>query len=1078
MKPTLYEFIDAMEGNNKNLSSYFARRLTPPQILTIPKVRAPLYNYLFELQFDETQSTLCFPYCEDIIDAHVAFHCQCEYFENHRHCHHYDLALYYFYKYTHFNPEFDELFDSHCCSTYRAYEKDEIEVLSSNDRKIPSVDWKKIFYKPSPFQNAHKEERKRHHKPPLVYVLEKNLNYYGSTTYVLNFYTPKKEGIEIKRLSDLKKACVLLKDLHLLENPSDKNFFQKYLMLILQGNKREVAQEIAEKIDCLVIHHPLISELLEMSSKERRIYTPSEKNELLSLSLHSYSELAPWEISLSRLENSKRFKLALVSKRANPGVQSSGLYFEEGLCCLLPEEDKEIISDLLKEKRPVELDESELTHFIDYIAQKKCATPLNIEGVERYQSDEDIQLSFEVNLLPEGVDLHPYFSYGKNKELFFSHRDPLKQKFISEPPLLLERKTSKEKDFLTKLEDQLGASPWEELLPPHEAHDILKRLDAEGYPLSLSGKKLKVPQKYSFKMSSGIDWIDLKGEIDFDDFGVMDAIKLKSLVSKGPTVNLGKNTVGLLPDLITKKYRHLFEIAEEGKETLRFNKLHSFLFDERTLDELNFSTDQNFHEFKKKTESLTQAKGLEFKTSKKDEILSLFRGTLRDYQKKGVNWLFSLYEAKLGGILADDMGLGKTIQVIFLLSKIKERGLQTRAHLIVVPKSLIFNWKNEFAHFSPSMKVAAITTPASIAEFLEENNHYDLGIITYHYLRNNIEKLSAQEFDYLILDEAQTIKNESAQITKAVSSLKGKNRLALTGTPVENSLLDLASIFEFIFPGSMTQALKNKLAKVRGESAQETKDKEQFIRRFAHFTSPFILRRKKDEVLKDLPPKIENDLFLEFSETEEAQYKRTKKSYQALLVEAESNPQVRAIKTIEAILRLRQACLGATKMECLIQMIKDLRSENSKALVFSQFTSFLAAIKEALQKEQIPFAYLDGQTRNREESVKEFKEKDCPVFLCSLKAGGVGLNLTEADYVFIMDPWWNPAAESQAIDRAHRIGQKKTVFTYRLIIKNSIEEKVRALQDEKRKISQAILDYNEEGFFQSLSKDEIKDLFT
>lgn len=1078
MKPTLYEFIEAMEGDNTALSSYFARKLPPPRLLASPKVRAPLYNFNFTLEFDEGPSILSFPSHKDMDEPHVAFHCQCETFSELEICPHYEVALYYFYKHTHFNPEFDELFDSHAYSEYRAYELEEINALASNDSVVPAVDWKKIFYKPNSFKLPLKEERKRHTKPSLIYVLEKNFSYYSSSFYSLNLYMIKKEGIELKSASDLKKTCVLLKDLHLLENLSDKNFFQKYLMHLLQGSKREVAQEIAEKIDGIGMHHPLISEVMNFSSDEKRLYHLSEEGKLSPLTLCSYEDLSPWEIKLTRLEDKKRFKLSLASKKENVGTQSSHLYLEETECCLVPQDDIEILNDLLKEKRPIELNESELAHFIGHITEKKCSTPLNIEGIERYETKDKIQLAFEVNLLPEGIDLHPIFHYGTEKDLFFSHRDPLKQKCLSHPPVLLQRNISEEKELLKKLEDELDARPWEELLPPQEAHEVLKKIDALGYSMSLSGKKLKVPQKFSFKISSGIDWIDLKGEIDFEDLGIVDIIKLKSLMNKGPTVNLGKDTVGLLPELITKKYRHIFDIAQGNKDTLRLNKLHSFLFDEKTLEDLHLSTDQNFEEFKKKTGALTLSKNKEFISPKKEEILSLFRGTLRDYQKKGVNWLFSLNEASLGGILADDMGLGKTIQVIFLLSKMRERGLQKSPHLIVVPKSLIFNWKNEFTQFSPSMKVAALTTPTSIDEFIEKKNFCDVGVITYHFLRNHIEKLSTIEFDYLILDEAQTIKNETAQITKAVSNLRGKHRLALTGTPVENSLLDLASIFEFIFPNSMTQALKNKLAKVRGENPNEAKEREHFLRRFAHFTSPFILRRKKDEVLKDLPPKIEKDLFLEFSDSEESHYKRTKKTYQSLLLEMEPNPQGKAIKTIEAILRLRQACLGETKVECLIQMIKDLKAENSKALVFSQFTSFLSTIKEAFDKEQICYSYLDGQTRNREESVKEFKNENCSVFLCSLKAGGVGLNLTEADYVFMMDPWWNPAAESQAIDRAHRIGQKKTVFTYRLIIKNSIEEKVRALQEEKKKISQTILDYNEEGFFQSLSKDEIKDLFT
>ena len=1071
-----------------------------PSIEVSPKKGQALVNFSFNVTFESHDSILCF-FEEDrpTFKQSILFSCKCKTFSEEKGCKHYPMALYHFHKNTQRHPEINELEKNFKKKTPHFLNFDFLKTMPMPALKR-QLDWKTALPIEAFRGGVISEEKKKTLKPPFIFVVEFEDAFYDSERLVLKLYHLKKETVSPTNLYELKPAGFRFKDLELLRDFEDKEFFRSYLIKSLQGTKSEVTEEITGRIDSVENNHPMFSETLQMASKNKRLYLnqtlldnklvplafiPYEKNNFFRLLLKSNTDAS---------QNQKSFTLKIEDYQQDEDILAQNIYIRPPYATIIPEKDAHFLALLTQTSKEIILSESELNHFMDFYTSEKITTKIKIENIKTVGSEIDPKLEFIINMEKFSVSLIPHFRYGEGEKEFFLKEETLAQKFLSSPPLLLERQFEKEDQIIQDLEGSLGEAPWEMALDPTRAYEIISKISEHKIPLTLEGKKVHTPKKTNFFVTSGIDWIDLKGNLDFGELGLIDIVKMKSLLSKGRSIPLGKNDLGLVPELIFNKYKHLFELGEIGDSktnSLHLNKLHAFLIDDQALIDLNISSDEAFKNYKLSADEILKSKTSEFRFKQREAILGLFKGELRDYQKKGVNWLLKLHSYSYGGILADDMGLGKTIQVIFLFSKLKEANMTKGPHLIVVPKSLVFNWKNEFEKFLPSFRVLPLTNAENINNFVASPEKTDVALITYHYLRNNISKLETITFDYAILDEAQTIKNETAQITKTVFEIKSIFRLALTGTPVENSLLDLASIFEFVFPKSMTLSLKKKLTNVRGETEEQIAERKTFIKRFAHFTAPFILRRKKEEVLLDLPLKVENSLFLEFSPEEEKFYQETKRTYQIILSQEDGETSVapRPLKIIEAILRLRQACLHpsliknefqeikSSKIERLLEMLKDLRSENSKAIVFSQFTSFLELIKKACEEEKITYSYLDGSTSNREEAVAKFHQLDCTVFLCSLKAGGVGLNLTAADYVFIMDPWWNPAAEAQAIDRAHRIGQKKTVFAYRFIMKNSIEEKVTQLQKHKRELASTVLDYNEEGFFQALNKDEMRELF-
>jgi superfamily II DNA or RNA helicase len=460
---------------------------------------------------------------------------------------------------------------------------------------------------------------------------------------------------------------------------------------------------------------------------------------------------------------------------------------------------------------------------------------------------------------------------------------------------------------------------------------------------------------------------------------------------------------------------------------------------------------------------------------------------VRPYQKHGIAWLEFLRKNGFGGILADEMGLGKTLQTLAFLKTVVERRSEKLPSLIVCPTSLVFNWIAEAAKFTPELKILALHGSDRHPLFNQVSS-VDLVVTSYALIRRDAEHYREFEFDTVVLDEAQHIKNRQTQNAQAVKAIRARNRLVLTGTPIENSVLDLWSIFDFLMPGYLGSATD---FKERYEVPIARENNAEAKQRLARRIRPFLLRRLKSEVARDLPEKIEQVSFCELTAEQQEVYQRILESSRQEISKAvgQQGLQKSRMLVLTALLRLRQVCCdlrllkleGASaansgKMELFEELLEEVIDGKHRVLVFSQFTEMLQLLKERLDSEKISFAYLDGSTRDRAAVVEEFQaNENLAVFLISLKAGGVGLNLTAADTVIHFDPWWNPAVEAQATDRAHRIGQTRVVTSYKLITKGTVEEKILSLQNKKRELIQSTLT-GEEQLANNLTWEEIQEL--
>jgi SNF2 family DNA or RNA helicase len=470
--------------------------------------------------------------------------------------------------------------------------------------------------------------------------------------------------------------------------------------------------------------------------------------------------------------------------------------------------------------------------------------------------------------------------------------------------------------------------------------------------------------------------------------------------------------------------------------------------------------------------------------------LAELESVLRPYQKQGVAWLRFLRQNGFGGILADEMGLGKTLQTLAFLRFVRQQETDTGPMLIVCPTSLVFNWVAEAKKFTPSLKTLPLHGPDRQAKF-EQIPQHDIVITSYALIRRDAEKYRDLEFDTVVLDEAQHIKNRQTQNAQAVKAVKSAHRLVLTGTPLENSVLDLWSIFDFLMPAYLGTAQD---FRERYELPISREKNSQAQTRLARRLRPFLLRRLKREVAADLPPKLDQVSFCELTPDQRSVYQQVIEASRKEILEAVGEQGVARSRmmVLSALLRLRQVCCdlrllklegvnpdtSSGKIELFAELLEEVLDGGHRVLVFSQFVSMLTLLKERLAAQNIDFCYLDGSTVNRQEVVDRFqRDASVPVFLISLKAGGTGLNLTGADTVIHFDPWWNPAVEDQATDRAHRIGQTKVVTSYKLITRDTVEEKILTLQNRKRELIQATIG-DEEAFLGSLSWEEIQELLT
>jgi SNF2 family DNA or RNA helicase len=608
-------------------------------------------------------------------------------------------------------------------------------------------------------------------------------------------------------------------------------------------------------------------------------------------------------------------------------------------------------------------------------------------------------------------------------------------------------------------------------MPRSQLLRVAQQLAAEGWWVEVEGHAFHLPSGVEARVTSGIDWFDLHGVVHYGALSAALADVLDAHRRGTNVVVLADGSRGLLPhDWLDR----LGPVLAGGQSTpigARFRSSQLALLD-ALLDGLpGVAVDEQFAQAREQLAGFARITPADPPSS--------FVGTLRGYQRDGLGWLHFLRTFGFGGCLADDMGLGKTVQVLALLET--RRRDRCGPSLVVVPRSLVFNWRAEAARFAPALRTLD-WSGAERHDATLDPEQVDVVFATYGTLRRDAAQLAKTHFDYVVLDEAQAIKNRGTATAKACRLLTARHRLALSGTPVENRLEELWSLLDFLNPGMLGTSARfsASLRDAAGVAGAEAT--------LARALRPVILRRTKAQVAPDLPERIERTLEVELEPKQRVFYDQLHARVRdSVMQQVEEHGLGRSrLHILEGLLRLRQAAchpvladarrrtLPSAKLEALVPALADVAAEGHKALVFSQFTEFLALLRTALDAEQIPYEYLDGRTRDRQSRVERFQhDPKVPLFLISLKAGGHGLNLTAADYVYLLDPWWNPAVEAQAIDRAHRIGRTRRVIATRLVARNTIEEKILALQASKRALADAILS-TDRGGLAAIGREELE----
>lgn len=581
--------------------------------------------------------------------------------------------------------------------------------------------------------------------------------------------------------------------------------------------------------------------------------------------------------------------------------------------------------------------------------------------------------------------------------------------------------------------------------------------------------------KITIEVNSGIDWFNAKLKVHFGKKKATLKQVYRALRNKSKFVQLDDGSHGILPDEWIEKINRYFQAGDIDEDLLKIPKVNfteiSDLFEKEVLSEEVQNEITTYHQ--------------QFSKINRSEISVPveLNAELRDYQREGLNWLNFLDNFNFGGCLADDMGLGKTLQIIAFILSQREKYRHT-TNLVVVPTSLLFNWQEEIQKFAPSLKIWT-HYGAEREKSITKMHEYEIVLTTYGMILSDIRFLKNFRFNYIFLDESQAIKNPNSERYKAARLLQSRNRVVLTGTPVENNTFDLYGQLSFACPGLLgsKQYFKDIYA--------IPIDKFEYSKRALELQKkikPFILRRTKKQVASELPEKTEMVIYCEMNSEQRKIYDNYEQELSEF-ISASNDDEItkNSMHVLTGLTRLRQICnspvllkeghsgSNAVKIEILTEQIEN-KSKEHKILVFSQFVGMLDLVKAELEKKNIPFEYLTGQTKDRGTKVQNFQTNDeVRVFLISLKAGGVGLNLTEADYVYLIDPWWNPAIENQAIDRSHRIGQTKHVVAVRLICTNTVEEKIMNMQKKKHKLAQDLIK-TDASFFNNLSKSELLEI--
>ncbi len=600
-----------------------------------------------------------------------------------------------------------------------------------------------------------------------------------------------------------------------------------------------------------------------------------------------------------------------------------------------------------------------------------------------------------------------------------------------------------------------------------------------GFNQLKNNKLSEFQAKINIEVLSGTDWFETKVKVKFGKQQVALKLLHKSIRNKSKFVTLDDGTQGILPDEWIEKFAAYFSAGELTEEAIITPKIKFASINELYEDALLDGEVKNeLKLYKQKFEGTDSIQEV--------EVPKGLTATLRHYQKDGLNWLNFLDDFNFGACLADDMGLGKTIQILAFILSQREK-VEHNTNLVVVPASLIFNWKAEVVKFAPSIKVKTIYA-GERTKTTDTFDDYEIILTSYGTLLSDIRFLKDYRFNYIFLDESQLIKNPDSQRYKAVRMLQSRNKVVMTGTPIENNTFDLYGQLSFACPGLFGS--KQQFADLYSTPVDQFKDSRR-AEELQKKIRPFILRRTKEQVAKELPDKTEIVLYCEMGEEQREVYEANKKEIQDFILgKQEDDLPKSSMHVLKSITTLRQICNSAalladgksylqasSKIDVLMEQIES-KAGNHKILVFSQFVTMLDLIKKQLENLGIRYEYLTGQTRKREEVVTSFQQNaDIPVFLISLKAGGTGLNLTEADYVYLVDPWWNPAVENQAIDRAYRIGQHKNVMAVRLICPDTIEEKIMKLQATKKDLVKDLIQ-TDGSLFKNLTKKELLSLLS
>lgn len=828
------------------------------------------------------------------------------------------------------------------------------------------------------------------------------------------------------------------------------------------------------------LQHPLAGVLMPMMARTSRCYlrlTPYDgelksavwdDSEAWQFRLEMGREQGQWRVTGFLHRGEERMDLAEPSL-----ITAGGLVFaREQVAPLDGNASFPWIFHLRKSPRLI-VPGKDTDEFLASILASKDAPPVDVPEELRY---EEVRLAPRPCLRVRALRPGEWVARRLEARLFFDYEDrrvagPANSRgfFETEARRFVVRDVDVETAAAERLRElglkPISAAPGEQpawQVAPSKLPGLVHALLDVGWHVEAEGKTFRRPGQMRVEVSSGVDWFELRGEVNYGETTAKLPELLAALRRGEKMVQLGDGTYGLLPEEWLSRFGPIAGMGASEAGHVRFRKSQAGLLDALLAAEPEISCDAAFERVR---EQLRSFQGV----AAADQPAG-FVGHLRDYQREGLGWMHFLRRFGFGGCLADDMGVGKTAQVLALLETRRElraaggEGRPGGPSLVVVPRSLVFNWKQEAARFTPRLRILDYTGTAREAQQFAD---YDVVLTTYGTLRRDVPRFQETNFDYLVLDEAQSIKNADTESAKAARLLRGEHRLALSGTPVENHLGELWSLFEFLNPGMLGSAgvFKQASGAARNPSAEVRQLLAQALR-------PFILRRTKEQVARELPPKTEQTIYCELEPLQRRLYDELRLHYREALLKRiqEQGLSKSKIQVLEALLRLRQAAChpalvdprrateSSAKLDVLLDHLGEVTEEGHKALVFSQFTSLLRIVRQRLDDQGIAYEYLDGATVDRQSPVERFQsDPECRLFLISLKAGGLGLNLTAAEYVFLLDPWWNPAVEAQAMDRAHRIGQTRHVFAYRLIARETVEEKVLELQNTKRDLAEAIL---------------------